>query len=272
MEQYNVIAKDDIKLVISDLDGTLIPEGGLKPEKEFFPTLDKLLNDGYEFYAASGRTYSSMRRIFGNYRNRIGFVCENGSLIREDGETLYMNRITDEVFKAVSAEMIRDPRVEFYASGPDHVFIMPKREWFETHVRDFMRADYKVISSVEEIDEPIIKMAMYVYDFDVNRAPVQRLFTDRYGKFGSFIMSGNSWIDFILNGSGKGRAIRHLLELKGLKEDEIMVFGDNENDISMFKLTDNSFVKEESADKVKAYANYECSSVSAELTRILDLE
>ncbi len=55
-----------IKLIASDLDGTLIPEGTQEIEPGFMEILEELLDRGYLFYAASGRQYANMRRRFGD--------------------------------------------------------------------------------------------------------------------------------------------------------------------------------------------------------------
>ena len=69
-----------IKLIASDLDGTLIPEGTQEIEPGFFEVLSELLDQGYQFYVATGRQYANVRRLFSDYADRIGFVCENGAL------------------------------------------------------------------------------------------------------------------------------------------------------------------------------------------------
>ena len=42
-----------IKLIASDLDGTLIPEGTQEIEPGFFEVLSELLDQGYQFYVAT---------------------------------------------------------------------------------------------------------------------------------------------------------------------------------------------------------------------------
>ena len=53
-----------IKLIASDLDGTLIPEGTQEIEPGFFEVLSELLDQGYQFYVATGRQYANVRRLF----------------------------------------------------------------------------------------------------------------------------------------------------------------------------------------------------------------
>lgn len=69
-----------IKLIASDLDGTLIPEGTQEIEPGFFEVLSELLDQGYQFYVATGRQYANVRRLFSDYADRIGFVARTAPL------------------------------------------------------------------------------------------------------------------------------------------------------------------------------------------------
>ena len=52
-----------IKLVASDIDGTLVPEGTTSINPEFYEIIRKLKEKGILFVGASGRQYSSMRAL-----------------------------------------------------------------------------------------------------------------------------------------------------------------------------------------------------------------
>ena len=53
-----------IKLVASDLDGTLLLNGAQKLPEELFPLIRGLKKEGILFVAASGRQYANMKRLF----------------------------------------------------------------------------------------------------------------------------------------------------------------------------------------------------------------
>lgn len=52
--------------------------------------LSELLDQGYQFYVATGRQYANVRRLFSDYADRIGFVCENGALAMERERQQYI--------------------------------------------------------------------------------------------------------------------------------------------------------------------------------------
>lgn len=64
--------------------------------------------------------------------------------------------------------------------------------------------------------------------------------------------------DMIQKNSGKGLALSAVLKEKGLKPEELMVFGDNQNDISMLELTPNSYAVDHAKPDVKVHAARTC--------------
>ena len=53
-----------IKLVASDLDGTLLQNGAQALNPSIFPVIQKLQKKGIHFVAASGRQYWNLRNLF----------------------------------------------------------------------------------------------------------------------------------------------------------------------------------------------------------------
>ena len=91
-----------IKLIASDLDGTLIPEGTQTIAPDFWGALEQLLEQGYLFYAASGRQYANMRRLFDNYAERMGFISENGAIVTEQEQVVFVDELPRKLAMEVS--------------------------------------------------------------------------------------------------------------------------------------------------------------------------
>ena len=73
----------------------------------------------------------------------------------------------------------------------------------------------------------------------------------------------------IQKNSGKGLALSAVLKEKGLKPEELMVFGDNQNDISMLELTPNSYAVDHAKQDVKVHAARTCESVTETLRQFI---
>ena len=70
-----------IKLIASDIDGTLLIEGTDKINPEIFEVIKKLKEKGIIFAAASGRQYGSIRKLFAPVKDDIIFITDNGSSV-----------------------------------------------------------------------------------------------------------------------------------------------------------------------------------------------
>jgi hypothetical protein len=258
-----------IKLIVSDLDGTLIPEGTQELEPGFFEVLDALLERGIGFMAASGRAYSSMKNLFSEYTDRISFLCENGALVMENGDVVLKKTLPLEAARAISSDLIANPNVDVQLSGTSVTYISPRTEWFFNTQKYAVKNNVVTIKSFDDIPEPLIKIACHIYDFEKNAASIRQEMMDRYSAYGDFVYAGNGFLDLLPNNTGKGQALKELMDKEGLAPDEIMVFGDNENDMSMLALSPNSYAKSNSAPNVKAIAAHECDSVTEILKSLL---
>ena len=69
-----------IKLIASDLDGTLLKNGAQELPPDIFPIIRELRQKGIRFVAASGRQYYNLRLLFKPVRDEIFYIAENGSL------------------------------------------------------------------------------------------------------------------------------------------------------------------------------------------------
>lgn len=74
------------------------------------------------------------------------------------------------------------------------------------------------------------------------------------------LSSGENFLDIMQEGSTKGNAVSALAQYLGLPIENVAVFGDNENDISMFRSGALSVAMGNSRDFVKAEARYVTSS------------
>lgn len=258
-----------IKLIASDLDGTLIPEGTQDMEPGFMEVLQELLDRGYLFYAASGRQYMNMYRRFSRFADRMGFICENGALVMENREQRYIQQIPWEKVCAISEDIMSFPETEICLSGVKACYIRPRTSWFEHQMLHVLQNECTLFERLEEIDDQIVKISMYIHNFPENVKKIYGFFSEKYKDYADFVYGGNDWLDMILKDSGKGLALKAVLEQKGLNPEEILVFGDNQNDISMLELTPNSYVMAHSETDVKNHASHICTSVTETLKDFL---
>ena len=74
-----------IQLVVSDIDGTLLLNGAAAIDPVIFQQIARLEEKGIPFCPASGRQYSSLRKLFAPAAHQLYYLCENGAAIYGPG-------------------------------------------------------------------------------------------------------------------------------------------------------------------------------------------
>ena len=85
-----------IKLILSDVDGTLLQRGEGAFDEHVFDVVDKLHAKGIHFAAASGRGYGDLNRLFAPVKDKMAFVCSDGAMTIVDGSVLEINAMDRE--------------------------------------------------------------------------------------------------------------------------------------------------------------------------------
>ena len=150
-----------IKLIASDLDGTLLLNGAQDLPEEMFDLIPRLKKAGILFAAASGRQYANMRRLFAPVVSDMAFICENGALVVKDDKILYQETFDSNLMKDIIQAVNEKEGAEYSCSTKDFYYIQPKTEEYYNLLKNVVKCDCKVIKGVEEITLPCLKMAVY---------------------------------------------------------------------------------------------------------------
>lgn len=257
-----------IKLVASDLDGTLLLNGAQTLPEELFPLIQKLKEMGILFVAASGRQYANMKKLFAPVADDMAFICENGAMAIKDEEVLYINGFDKKLVREILETINEKEGSEFTCSTKDFYYLMPKTEEYYDHMVNVIGNVCKVIDSLDEITESCMKLA--VYDKRGMDEGMVKFWKERFSERCSVVTSGNAWLDFIPYETNKANGIYKFQEILGVKPEECIVFGDEYNDIEMLKCVPNSFAMSHAKDGVKMHANYLTDRVEPVLRKIIE--
>ena len=137
-----------IKLVASDLDGTLLLHKAQSLPEEIFSLIRQLEELGIMFVAASGRQYPNMTKLFAPVASEISYISENGALAVDHGEVLYQ----DSFDRKLAGEII---------SAKDYHYLMPKTKRFHDHMLYEVKNECRFVNSMEEMTAPIMKLAVF---------------------------------------------------------------------------------------------------------------
>lgn len=256
-----------VRLIVSDVDGTLVKNGQKYLEDGFIDTVNTLMDHGFVFAVASGRQRSSIQELFEGSKYPLYMICENGGNLYYDGKDLDFHAFSDEMYREI-VRAVKD-------FCPDAFFAMAAADYYYTESNNTEFAHdlaSKYFFKVREVDDllnlgkPVCKIAVYTESDVVRFAQhFQQIWSDRM----EIAVSGDRWIDFNPKGIGKGNGVRKLQEILGITEGETMVFGDNENDVSMMKCAAYSCAVSNAKPAAKRAARFETESVLSELKKLL---
>lgn len=258
---------DRIRIIASDFDGTILKGGAQQVDEIYFDQIRRLKDLGFSFIAASGRQYFNLRRLLAPVADEVSYICENGALIARGSEVICQNNIDRTLAMALIADMRGIPDSEVLASGAASSYVVPVNPRFPMMLREKVRNRVTVLDSYEQLEDRLIKISIY-WPGGIPRDK-EAWFHEKYDRFLNVVDGGNGWLDFTNKGVDKGSALRILARRQGFFLDEVLSFGDSENDISMLRESGISYAMNTAKDAVKEAADRECSLVSTVLEQLI---
>ena len=252
--------KMDIRVIATDMDGTLLDPKGQLDLPRLEKILDKLDQRGIRFVIATGNEVHRMRQLLGHLAERVVLVVANGARIFENNELIQAQTWDDAmVDRALAHFKGREYQDQFVVTAMNGGFV--KEGTVFTELDKFMTPEmieklYQRMNFVDEFNSSlfggVLKMSMVVGEerLDSVLQEVNDLFDGRVRA----VSSGYGCIDILQDGIHKAWGLVELLKRWNLKPEQIMAFGDSENDIEMLELAGISYAMENAEEAVKRVA------------------
>lgn len=226
-----------IKLMVSDLDGTLVEDGGGVLDPEYFLVILRLKEKGIYFCAASGRHASGIEHLFEPVGNEIFYIGGNGTYVGCRGRELYHTPYRKELAKDM-IENMRAAGMEIIVDGSDCVYTDSKDERFLQWILNGYHFRVRQVEDLLALQAPVMKIAGCRMD---GIAEAARPIMEKFGTRLKVTLSGNEWLDTMDPSVNKGAAVRTLQEGLQIRPEETVVFGDQMNDVEMLRQAYYSF-------------------------------
>lgn len=256
-----------IKLIASDLDGTILKNGAQELPEGFCDIVRRLKDRGIHFAAASGRQYYNLRLLFSPVRNDIHYIAENGSLCICNGNVISKGLIERDLGLRIFHAVREKGGCHCLLSCESACYTDSKNIDFIRHIREEVHYDMRTVDRLEDVTEPFLKIA--VCDF-AGTNNIEMYFQKKFESEIKVVTSGLIWIDFIAPNANKGSALADLAMHLGIKPEECMAFGDQYNDIEMLQFAGNSYAMSNGAPGVLKYATGVTDSVESVLNQLLN--
>ena len=249
-----------IKLIATDMDGTILDSQGLLDLPRLEKILDRLEEKGIRFVIATGNEIHRVRQLLGHLTDRVVLIVANGAKIFENNQLIQVETWDDElVEKALTFFKGQECQNQFVITSMNGGFV--KEGTIFTQLEKFMTPEmielfYQRMNFVEELHPElfggVLKMSLVVGEDRTEQ--VQEDFNQVFNGHVQAVSSGYGCLDIIQDGIHKAWALQELLKSWDIKPEEIMAFGDSENDVEMLELAGIAYAMENADEKAKAVA------------------
>lgn len=265
--------------VAFDMDGTL-----LNNQREILPetlaVLAKIRQKGIKVILVTGRHHSVIYPYYHQLDLNTPAICCNGTYLYDFKQQHYLNArpmtkaqaktLLSLVNKHKIHTLLYTDEYMTYEEQDDHLTALFK--WIDT-LPEFLHPTIQHVTDFHDVIEnskEIFKFATSSHNLEALRA-----FSDEVLTLNEFECEW-SWInraDVSLKGNSKGNGLANWAKNEAIPLENIIVFGDSYNDLSMFKRAGLSIAMGNANDEIKAQADRVIGdnnhpSIAEELTRI----
>lgn len=248
----------NIKMIATDIDGTLVKDGSLTIDPEYFKVIKDLVDAGIVFVACSGRQYVSERKLFAPVKNDILYITDGGTVIRTPKEILKVSKLSDEIWHGMYDSMEELPSCDCFICTPDYSLAENAHSKMFRWLKDSYGYDIREVPKLTEVpDIDVIKFT--VYHHNACEEMCSPSFIPKWKDKAKVACAGKEWVDCISSDVNKGASIKWLQKYLNITPEETCVFGDNMNDIEMLRCAKYSFAVSNAREEVRNAANYTCA-------------
>ena len=248
---------DNIKALALDLDGTL-----LRPDKTLsernLRALRSCMEKDIKIILATGRAVDSGEK----YRKQIGtfgpHIYFNGAKVVDisAGKEIY-TRYADTAPILFCVRLARQMGLFFQVYFPDGTLIADRRT--------VEAEEYEKSSGVEiitgDLEEHLAKANAVIKGMFItpeeNHEKIRRSLREQFGQSIYIVQSTPVFLEILADSVSKGSGLKHALDYLRIKKENVIAFGDEENDLPMFEVAGFSAAPANAKETARKTASFQ---------------
>ncbi|MFC6253972.1 HAD-IIB family hydrolase [Secundilactobacillus hailunensis] len=251
-----------IKMVAVDMDGTFLDDKRQYDKATFLSLFKRMKARHIHFVAASGSQYQRLRHEFAEVADQMDYISQNGAIVHSGGKLQHIEAISDQQvhdviqllrksFKPglISQEVVAGLNGTYVNRDMDPKILKIVKYYY----RPVIGVDNLATIASTAVKDQFTKLAVSFapgINFDSASAKLAQVLPAK-------LTNETSGFNTDLVGSAnatKRSGLQILQDHYQIADDELMTFGDNENDLSMLTITPHSFAMKNAADKIRQSA------------------
>ncbi len=235
-----------IKAIFFDNDGTILSHELKAVPSSTYYALQKLKEQGIKIIMATGRSLQELQSLAGNDILYDAYLLNNGQVCMDEHHQVLFSYPIKEKDHELLVTLFHEQKFPLVFVEEDRIYT--------NMINDYI---IKALADVSTQVPPIGKydgkklIQAVAYLNKQQASEIKDLLTEsqmtKWHEYGFDIYSVNG---------GKLAAMKHYMALYDLKDDEVMAFGDGENDIEMLKHAYIGVAMGNASEEVKAISDY----------------
>lgn len=218
-----------MKLIVSDLDGTLLNNESMVTEKSK-EILKKIKEEGYEVAIATGRSFNSANKIRESIGIEMYLICNNGANIyNKDGSILKRNFIPLDLSKKI-IDTLNFERISYKAFNGLNVYLPTYGEIYEE-----IRKEHNLFFIENSNSIPELEKILIIEDDEEKLFSIRDLMCKYFKDELEIVISSEDCLDLNMKNCSKKLGVEIISKALDIKVEDIMAFGDSGNDYKMLK-------------------------------------
>ena len=261
-----------IKLIASDLDGTMFEKGNVIPETNL-KAINDINNSNINFTICTGKTDSLFKNICQDIGIGYGIFGNGNQIINlKTGEEIYRKLLKNEdVLFCINTAKKLNLHVHLYTNKEvitEKLLYMDLRNFELTKNDKNIDLEFKIVTDIQEyIEKENPEILKLVISAEKDLASLKNEFAknknlqvnlirkvDKYRD--EIIGKEYEYLDIMPAGINKEQALEVLENYLKIDKSEVLAIGDNLNDLEMIKDSGVGIAVANAYDEVKEVANY----------------
>ena len=245
-----------IKLFVSDLDGTMLPDGNVV-SAENIAAVRRAVEAGVTVTIATGRMFEAALPVARALGVDVPIISYNGGLIKSPSGRVYEEHTVD---PALAHDIIafckeRGWYIQSYSGGVlRYVEACDESRFYENSQK--LTGEAVGWDGLFAHTEGNCKLLLVTKELSVTLARVEAVLA-AFGERVDVMRSADCLIEIVPKGISKASALRSLAEKLGIAIEETMAIGDAYNDLPMLKAAGKSIAMGNAFPEIKEVTDYE---------------
>lgn len=256
-----------IKLVAFDMDGTFLNSQNTYNHDRFGLILNKLRTKDIRVVSASGSQYQRLITQFADFKDQMDFISQNGAVVHSDEQPLLVQKMSPSAAVTTLQQIKRQlplDEIDVQVVGYKAAYVDEKTSDLAFAATSRFFTELKRVPNLYDVTpatlhDQITGIGLTIgdrLDYDQTVATIRQMLpAELNGQttgFNTHLISERS--------VSKARGLRYLQEKYNVADDELMTFGDNENDLSMLTITPHGYAMANATPRVKALTKHQTDS------------